>query len=169
MKTIVIDKHFFDSHMKDFFFFMPLIFNALSDLENEYPYFGKWLLQVFDDIPAKKRSIILKLYNEQIIAISIVKHTKQEEKISTFRVFPKYKRLGIGSELMEDSLYYLKNDSPMITVSEKRIFEFSSFLTKLKFEKTQEIPSCYIQDISEHIFNGKLEKEETPKYFYFYE
>lgn len=169
MKTIVIDKHFFDSHMKDFFFFVPLIYDALSDLENEYPNFGKWLLQVFDDIPTKKRSIILKLYNQKIVAISIVKHTKQEEKISTFRVFPKYKRLGIGSELMEDSLYYLKNDSPIITVSEKRIFEFGSFLTKLKFEKTQEIPSCYIQNVSEHVLNGKLEKEEIPKYFYIYE
>lgn len=169
MRTIVIDKHFFNSYKKDFFFFMPLIYDALSDLENEYPNFGEWLLQVFDDIPIKKRSIILKIYNEQIVAISIVKHTKQEEKISTFRVVSKYKGLGIGTELMEDSLYYLKNDSPIITVSEKRIFEFSSFLAKLKFEKTQEISSCYIKDISEHVFNGKLEKEEIPKYFYIYE
>lgn len=169
MKTIVIDKHFFDSHMKDFFFFMPLIYGALSDLEDEYPNFGKWLLQVFEDIPKKERSIILKLYNGEIVAISIVKHTKQEEKISTFRVLPKYKRLKIGSELMEDSLYYLKNDSPIITVSEKRIFEFNPFLAKLKFEKTQEMPSYYIQNISEHVFNGKLEKEEIPKYFYIYE
>lgn len=169
MKTVVIDKHFFDCHKKDFFFFVPLIYDALSDLETEYPDFGKWLLQVFDDIPTRKRSILLKVYNEQIVAISIVKHTKNEEKISTFRVVSKYQQLGIGSELMEDSLYYLKNDSPIITVSEKRIIEFSPFLAKLKFENTQEIPSCYIKDISEYIFNGKLEKEEIPKYFYIYE
>lgn len=149
--------------MKDFFFFVPLIYDALSDLENEYPNFGKWILQVFEDIPTKKRSIILKLYNQQIAAISIVKHTKQEEKISTFRVLPKFKRQGVGSILMEDSLLYLKNDSPMITVSEKRILEFSSFLKKLKFEEIQEIPSCYISGISEHVFNGKLDKEECPK------
>lgn len=169
MKTIVIDKHFFDSYKKDFFSFIPLIYDVLSDLELEYPNFDKWLLQVFEEIPIKRRSILIKFYNEQIVAISIVKHTKQEEKISTFRVLPKYKRFGIGSELMEDSLYYLKNDSPIITVSEKRIFEFSPFLTKLKFEKTQEISSCYIKDVSEHVFNGKLEKEEIPKYFYIYE
>lgn len=169
MKTIVIDKHFFNSYKKDFFSFIPLIYEILSDLELEYPNFDKWLLQVFEEIPFKRRSILLKLYNDEIVAISIVKHTKGEEKISTFRVLPKYKRLGIGSELMEDSLYYLKNDSPIITVSEKRIVEFSPFLTKQKFERIQEIPSCYIQNISEYVFNGKLEKEEVPQYFYIYE
>ncbi|GEM_PF-5168718 len=169
MKTIVIDKYFYNSHKKDFFFFMPVIYDLLSDLECEYPNFGKWLLRVFEEISKGERSILLKLYNEQVVAISIIKHTKHEEKISTFRVLSKYKGLGIGTELMEDSFYYLRNDSPLITVSEKRINEFIPFLSKLKFEETEKIQSCYLKNITEYIFNGLLEKEEIPKHFYFYQ
>jgi len=168
MKTIVIDKYFYRSHGKDFFIFMYMVYELLSDLESEYPNFRKWFFKVSNELVSGKRSIILKYYNGEIIAISIIKHTKQEEKISTFRVLPKFERLGIGHELMEDSFYYLKNESPLITVSEKRIVEFEPFLTKLKFEKTDQIESCYINNVSEYIFNGFLEREEIPRHFYFY-
>lgn len=164
MPTILIDKRFYGNHYGEFIFYSKAIIQILSDLKIEYPNFDQWILKVLSEISKGQRSIILKIVDTQIIAISIIKHTKREQKLCTVRVVPQFKELGIGTELMQESLSILKNNHPLASVSAARINEFRPLLRRLNFEETQVLDAFYKKGSPEYVFNGFL--KESSSYIY---
>ncbi len=164
MHTKLIDKEFYDNHYNEFYLYSKEIVLLLHDLKKEYPNFDQWIIKALSEVGKGKRSIILKILNTKIVAISIIKHTKREQKLCTVRVIPEYRDLGIGTELMHDSLIILNNDHPLATVSTTKINEFRPLLKKLNFEETQVLDSFYKKGLREHVFNGVL-KEVSSYYF----
>ena len=166
MYTVIIDKKFYSTYSRDFEIMIRKILLLLQDLETEYPSFNSWFYRVLKGIGEGKRSIIVKMVDSNISGVAILKHTRRQQKICTFRILPKYQRLGIGSDLMSDSLYLLKNTTPVASVSEHRIGEFKPFLYKNNFEEIQQLDSYYWKNQTEHVFNGMLE-EKVNYYFQF--
>nr|WP_165359838.1 GNAT family N-acetyltransferase [Parabacteroides goldsteinii] len=164
MRTILIDKLFYNKQYGEFISFSKVITKILSDLKGEYPNFDQWILKTFNEVSKGQRTIILKMIDSKIVAISIIKHTKREQKLCTVRVMPKFKDFGIGTELMRESLSILKNDHPLATVSAARINEFRPLLRKINFEETQVLDAFYKKDSREYVFNGFL-KESTSYVF----
>lgn len=164
MHTILIDRNFYNNHYGEFTSYSKVVIRILSDLKGEYPNFDQWILKVLNGISKGQRTIILKMIDFEIIAISIIKHTKKEQKLCTVRVMPKFGELGIGTELTLDSLILLKNDHPLATVSANRMNEFRPLLKKINFEETQVLDAFYKKGSREYIFNGFL-KESTSYVF----
>ena len=88
--------------------------------------------------------------------MSILKSTFTEKKICTFRVISDYQKMGIGTELMRQSIIELETTKPLITVSETRVYEFSKLFETFSFKNHSEKDSYYIKDKKEFIFNHAL-------------
>lgn len=132
-----------------------LAWNFLSDLEKYYPDFEYWFFKtVCLDLDTGRRNIIVKKSGDQIIAVAILKKYAEEKKICTFRVSEDAKRNGVGTELMLESLEWLKSSQPLITVNEEHASEFEGFLRKFHFQKNAKINSLYRHNKKEIIYNG---------------
>lgn len=167
MKTVIIDKKFYEKEYDRFLLYIRCISVILDDLKYEYPDFKDWLQKSYFDIPKGVRSIILKILNEKIVAVAIVKNDKYEQKICTLRVIPRFRELGIGKKLLSESINLLNNAHPLATVSQKRIEEFRPLLVQnAGFEETIVLDSLYTEGVSEFIFNGTL--KHSRNYFYLY-
>ncbi|MGG3510224.1 GNAT family N-acetyltransferase [Paenibacillus lautus] len=141
------------------------LYNYLKDLSESYPQFEEWFYNVvIPEVEEKngEREILVVLSviegNPQAIlsGIAILKKTKDEKKICTFRVHEDFKNKGIGTELFERCFEYLGTKKPIISISEDRIEMFKYHIEKYKFEKTQEICGIYKPDSIEYVFNGYL-------------
>jgi hypothetical protein len=132
------------------------IYSFLELLEDEYPNFKDWYFKKVIPGIGHGRSIILKKYKNEIVGLSILKNTHNEKKICTFRIGDKFQRLGIGSEMLKESCGILETVSPLITVSERRIDEFSSILSKNNFKLEHIYQNYYKDNQKEYSFNGDL-------------
>jgi len=160
MQTIILNNLTFIQTPNEFNALMKSVYKSLELLNDEYPDFEFWYInKVISETQLGKRSIIVKKYNKEIAAISILKNDLSEKKISTFRVIEKYQYLGIGSILMEESLHCLKTIHPKITVSELRIEQFNKLLRKFDFQLNSLNKNYYRNDVTEFSFNGPIEKE----------
>lgn len=133
------------------------IFNYLSKLENEYPNFDKWFHhKVIPGIKVGLREILIAEINGEIAGLAIIKD-EEEKKICTLRVSPEYRRMGIGSHLLDLSMEELHTNKPLITVSEIHIEEFKKLLFSKSFRTTEIHVDKYKKGVSEIVFNGHLQ------------
>ncbi|WP_145413876.1 GNAT family N-acetyltransferase [Paenibacillus xylanexedens] len=141
------------------------LYNYLKDLSESYPQFEEWFYNiVIPEVEEKtgEREILLVVSeiegNPQAIlsGIAILKKSKEEKKICTFRVHQDFENKGIGTELFERCFEYLGTRKPIISISEDRIEMFKYHIEKYKFEKTQEISGIYKPNLIEYVFNGYL-------------
>lgn len=139
------------------------IYNDLSDLSDSYPDFKSWYEnKVIKEISEgnKQREIIIALENnEEIVGISILKKTKEEKKICTFRIHEDYRNQGVGKSLFEESFKYLETRKPIITISENRKKMFEPLIKYYNFELVQKLPNYYKEDVVEFVYNGKIVNE----------
>jgi hypothetical protein len=156
-QTIIINSKNLESSYYNSYY--KHLFSFLLDLESEYRGFRKWYFTtVFKGIIAGEREIIIKrLYNE-ILGIAILKNDLFEKKVCTLRVNEKYKGLGIGEELLKQSIDHLNEDYPLITVSSKHICEFTHLLNNFNFKLFKIYTSFYFPGVDEYSFNAALEK-----------
>lgn len=159
METFRVDKDLFDKSPKEFITYIHRIYNVLDKLAEEYPNFNTWFYnQVLNDLIDGKRIIIIKEVSGEIAAISIMKITDKEKKISTFRVVTKYQSLGIGKSLMSESINLLEIEKPLITVSETRLSQFEKLFKLFKFELVTINNDYYKNGFAEYSFNGPIEQ-----------
>jgi ribosomal protein S18 acetylase RimI-like enzyme len=142
------------------------LYNYLRDLAESYPDFDDWFYDTV--IPAinlknNTREIIIAITEVEkekkylISGIAILKKTKDEKKICTFRIHEDFRNCGIGSDLFEQCFSYLETRKPIITISQNRIEMFKSHLERYEFEETQQLNDYYKNGSIEFVFNGYLE------------
>lgn len=161
MEDLILNRKLLLSNPQRFEHYFHLIYSCLSDLNNEYSHFTSWYFDIVrEGINNANRVIIVKEFNDEIAGVAILKNTLEEKKICTFRIFEKFKRLGLAHELMLQSKILLQTNTPLITVSEKRITEFSYFLAKNEFKLYRKYNNYYSNGIAEFAFNGPIEVSE---------
>lgn len=148
-----------------FSYYVNLVFDTIYFLRKNYPNFKEWYYKkVIPDVEVGKREIILKIINDKISAVSILKRS-EEKKICTFVVLSGYRNKGIGKEMLKRSIQFLGTNNPMITVSSDSINEFKHLLNEFGFEEFQNLGDYYRDGVSEHVFNGYLEIKRCNKSF----
>lgn len=146
------------------------IYKSLSSLNQDYPNFEKWYFEkVVPGIKIGNREIIMTTSNQMISGFSILKNSYDEKKICTLRVNPEFRKNGIGKILFEKSLEVLDSDSPVITVSQERVSQFSPLLKHYGFELSQVISGYYKKSLNEYVYNGVInntqnQQSRSPEY-----
>ncbi len=157
MKTIIINKSAIQYPSIEIDKYLVMVYHFLELLEDEYPGFYDWYFSKVVQQLDSDRSIILKILKDEVAGVAILKKSRSENKICTFRVLEKFQGIGIGTELMTDSLNLLETNSPIITVSESRIAQFSQMLSNFKFKLNSIHNDYYFKGNKEYSYNGTLE------------
>lgn len=131
---------------------------SLHHLEATYPGFRSWYwTKVIPGIGRGERNILIRRLDAQVAGVAITKRTCRETKLCTLWVAPTARSTGVGRELMQASLDWLGNDTPLFTVPAERIDEFRPLLKRFKFHETDCVGSAYRPGVIEHVFNGRLQ------------
>ena len=149
------------------------IVKVFENAESCYPTFKHWLQsKVFASLDNGTRDILF-VFNSnspfQLLGVAILKNTSYERKISSFRVYPEYQRIGIGEILMKRCFDVLEDDKPMITVPRDMSLSlsdanncysaFDRFMKKKfpnNFVLKQKLPNYYRPGFTEYVYNGLL-------------
>lgn len=151
MRTIYLDKNTIIDNEK----YSIKIDEFLKDLNKDYPDFRNWLHnKVFVENLLIDRFIIIKEINDEIVGISIMKLS--EKKICTFRIHSNYRGLGIGTELMEESIGVLGESFPHITISENMLDMFSGIFKKFDFKLFDTYQDYYKIGVTEYSYNDYI-------------
>lgn len=136
----------------------------LEDLKTEYPAFNSWYAQkVCAGVLFGSREILFSrdCESEELAAIAILKSDGNQKKICTLRVGEEYQNMGLGSALLDESIYVLQCERPLITVPEKRHDEFKPLLKSRGFRIIDVLPNYYTHGASEYCYNAYLEAPST--------
>lgn len=142
--------------------------NLLKDLKQTYPDIESWYMNtVISDMKKYpgKRAIIVSISKNnisnlkyEISGIAILKKTKEEKKICTFRIDKKYQNNGIGKLLFEECFKFLETDKPLFTVPREKKEVFQKYIEKFNFEPSQSLSNYYAAGSAEYVYNGCLPK-----------
>ena len=117
----------------------------------QYPEYYKWYYQTnIPRILSGEGEAIFYLDGFQIVGLSMLKRTDDESKICTFFIDEEYRKRGYSSLLLEDSFGYLGTESPIITIPENRLDEFSKIIEAYGWVPTETTDKYYSPEI---IFN----------------
>ena len=148
---------------KEFMNLATKIYMITDFICDDYPNYKKWYFtkQLPETINGENRNILFvrnpEDYNE-IIAMSCLKRTNDERKICTLYVSNKYRRLKIGTMVIEESMKWLGTTKPFITLVDYKLDMFRSIINKYNWELTEIVPGLYNDKTSELCFNGILIK-----------
>lgn len=135
-----------------------------TEIGEMYPNYGHWFKEkVVPELLSgeKNRELMLLLASEGIVAgFAILKKTKEEKKICTFRISEGWRNGGAGKKLMEECIRFLDNEKPLITVSDKCKVSFENLFNQFGFEETQRLKDLYVVGSTEYVFNGELKIEK---------
>ena len=144
------------------------IFSELSFLRTEYPDFYAWFYEkVVSGISNGSREIFFakKLGSfDKVNGVLILKKTVSEKKICTLYVDKESRMNGIGQRFMNIAFNELNTNKPLMTVSDKRLADFSKLLKKFNFESVDSLPNYYSDNHTEYTFNGHLYLPNVGKY-----
>ena len=118
----------------------------------QYPEYYKWYYQT--NIPRildGEGEAIFYLDGFQIVGLSMLKRTNDEAKICTFFIDEEYRKRGYSSLLLEDSFGYLGTESPIITIPENRLDEFSKIIEAYGWVPTETTDKYYSPEV---VFNS---------------
>ena len=117
-----------------------------------YPNRTKWFKERFiPGLKKKERMYIIAQEGDTLAGCVLIKNTVEEKKICTFFVDPKFRRQGLGKQLMAQALKELK-DLPLITVSGRNLSQFSPLLKQSGFHLSAIKKGVYTED-TEYYFN----------------
>lgn len=140
---------------------LTLFCNKLfEDVSGFYPDFSGWVSRkVVPGIINGDREIIIALNAEKQIGYSVIKNTVKEKKICTLYVEPEARSQHIGTALLNISKIRLKEDHPLITVSEDRVHFFEKLFNGSGFVKIDGINDLYVKGKTEFVYNRELTDE----------
>lgn len=125
------------SYTKNSFLLELYIRKIESEILNNYPHFKEWFKRFKYELEKGIRSFILAFENNEVIGAVLLKHCLHENKICLFHVKENYRRMGVGTTLMEQALFKLKRPVG-ITCNEKIEYLFFPFLSKFNFDRLSE-------------------------------
>ena len=118
----------------------------------QYPEYFKWYYQTnIPRILSGEGEAIFYLDGFQIVGLSMLKRTDDEAKICTFFIDEEYRKRGYSSLLLEDSFGYLGTESPIITIPENRLDEFSKIIEAYGWVPTETTDKYYSPEV---VFNS---------------
>lgn len=129
---------------------------ALKEVAPLYPDFENWFNNKF--LPSfymGKREILYVHKNDKLCGISLLKKTKEENKICTFYILSEARGRGLGNDLLDKSLEYLGREETVISVSNERITELYPMLSSKGFILDHCIEHLYRHENIEHFFKTK--------------
>ena len=136
--------------------------NFVRKIAWEYCDFWTWYDKLFSsDVELNQtREIIICQSHFQIAGIAILKKDSEEQKICTLRVAKEFQHQGIGKELMEQSIEWLENEKPLITVHKSKSSEFQSLFDRYGFVLEEKQRNYYHLFSTEFVYNGILPEKK---------
>jgi hypothetical protein len=129
-----------------------------AKLDEIYPGFSTWLKQtVVPGFVSGSRRLFVHNRDGQF-GFVIAKRTFDERKLCTVYVETGSRGKGIASCLISQAIDWLGSDEPLITISEDRLVEFRSIISRFDFSLVHVAHSYYRNGIREFVFNGKLSR-----------
>ena len=128
---------------------------------DDYPKYKKWYFtkQLPDTISCDERNILFvrnPQNKDEIISMACLKRNDKEQKICTLYVLDKYRNMGIGTKMIEESIKWLGTTKPFITLPDYKLEMFKPFIIKYNWELTEIVSNLYNNKTKEFCFNGTL-------------
>ncbi|MBP5534173.1 MAG: GNAT family N-acetyltransferase [Alphaproteobacteria bacterium] len=132
------------------------ILDLTKPINYTYPEYTKWFMQKFiPGLQKKERMyIIAQDENNTLAGYVLIKNTEEEKKICTLFVNPKFRRQGLGKQLIEQTLKEL-GKHPLITVSSRNLSQLSGLLRQCGFHLSATKKGVYNSEDTEYYFNDK--------------
>ena len=133
---------------------------------DDYPKRKKWYFtkQLPATINGDERNILFVRnpdnYNE-IISMACLKRDEEEQKICTLYISDKYRGLGIGKAIIEESMRWLGTTKPLITFADYKLEMFKPIIDKYNWKLTEIVSGLYNDRSQELCFNGTLTKNNN--------
>lgn len=140
------------------------IYDIVDFISKDYPAHKNWYFnkQLPETIEGNNRNILFvrnpKNYDE-IISMACLKSDDEEKKICTLYVSDKYRGLGIGTMLIEQSINWLGTAKPLVTIAEYKLEMFRPIIEKYNWELIEVVSNLYNASHKELCFNGILTKD----------
>lgn len=132
------------------------LYSVTKVLEKDYPIHKEWFYDKFvKELDGIKREIIYYEKNNIIYGVVFLKNSEEEKKICTIYVDEKYRKQGVGTSLIKESMKFLGTQTPFITMPDYKEKCFLKIIEKYNWKKTQVIDSYYSNN-RELVFNGFL-------------
>ena len=127
-----------------------------KSINDTYPEQTKWFKEKFiTGLQKKERMYIIAQDDDNTLAgCVLIKNTEEEKKICTLFVNPKFRRQGLGKQLMEQTLKEL-GEHPLITVSSRNLSQLSHLLEQCGFHLSATKKGVYNSEDTEYYFNDK--------------
>lgn len=157
MKIHILNKQSFIHHPVESEQMMENARTMLLDLSKLYPGFAHWFdHKVQPGVKLGERSVIAAISANRLVGAAIVKTTPYEEKLCCLRVVNDLKGSGLGLKLFERSFEVLRNESPLLSISEENYDAFAKIFRHYGFEFAKAYDGIYRPRKLELSFNGLL-------------
>ena len=100
---------------------------------------------------------------EEIIAMTSLKKSSEEQKLCTIYVKETFRKLGLGTKLLEESMKILETTKPLITFASEKYEMFKPFIDKYNWNLTETVNNLYNNSSLELCFNGSITREKNKK------
>ena len=134
------------------------IMQFAETIVNYYPCYTDWLNNKFFyglKSDTMRRGYVFAVDNNVLSGIALLKKDAQEKKICCLFVKPEYRKQGIATNLIRQSISLLQIDRPLITISEQNLSLFLPLFRNFGFEITEIKHGIYKKGIKEYYFNSK--------------
>ena len=148
---------------EEFMILATKIYMITDFICDDYPKYKEWYFtkQLPATINGDERNILFVRNPEddnEIISMTCLKRDKEEQKICTLYVSDKYRGLGIGTAIVEESMRWLGTTKPLITLADYKLEMFRPIINKYGWELTEIVSGLYNDRTQELCFNGTLTK-----------
>ena len=125
---------------------------------NYYPCYTDWLNNKFFaglKSSQMQRGYVFALDNNMLSGMALLKKDTEEKKICCLFVKPEYRKQGIATNLIKQSIILLQTNKPLITISEQNLSMFLPLFRNFGFEITETKNGIYKKGVKEYYFNSK--------------
>lgn len=141
------------------------IYIITDSIRTDYSQYKEWYFQKqLPAITSDKRNILFIRNSEnpdEIIAMACLKKESNEQKICTLYVSNKYRGLGVGTKIIEESMKWLGTTSPLVTLADYKLDMFIPIIKKYNWQLTEVVEGLYNNRCKELCFNGSLSKQNN--------
>ncbi len=127
-------------------------------IASNYPDYTNWLNnKFFYELKSgqMQRGYVFALDNKVLSGMALLKKDTSEKKICCLFVKPEYRKQGIATNLIKQSIILLQTNKPLVTISEPNLAMFLPLFKNFGFRITEIKNGIYKQGIKEYYFNSK--------------
>lgn len=130
------------------------ILNLAQTVSHTYPDYECWFREKFMPGLRKKERMYVVAQDDEggVAGFVLIKKTAEEKKICTLFVDPKFRKQGLGQQLMKRTLAVL-GPRPLITVSGRNLPQLAGLLDAFGFQLSAVKKRVYRADDAEYYFN----------------